>query len=223
MPKKRIKELPAFQRPRERLRELGPQNLSTAELLAILLSSGTKKHNVLSLSKQILKTYPLEQLANTSVNEIKKISGMGEVKAGKISAAIELGRRTMGNGKRITIRSIDDVVREVADIRDQSKEHLVALYLNARNELILKQTIAVGSLNQNIIEPRDVFADALKNPCAAVVLVHNHPSGDSEPSDQDVIFTSKLIEAGKLLGIELLDHIVVARDNETSLKASNLI
>lgn len=223
MPKRRIKELPSFQRPRERLQELGPQNLTTAELLAILLSSGTRKLNVLSLSRLILKRYPIEVMADTSVNELKKIYGMGEVKAGKIVAALELGKRSLGNGRKTSIRSVEDVVREVNDIRDQNKEHLIALYLNARNELILKQTIAIGTLNQNIIQPRDVFADALKNPCAAVVLIHNHPSGDPEPSDQDIIFTKKLIEAGKLLGIEILDHIVVARDGEASLKASNLI
>lgn len=223
MPKRRIKELPAFQRPRERLTELGPQNLSTAELLAILLSSGTKKQNVLSLSKAILKKYPIELLSMASVAELKKIFGMGEVKAGKIVAAIELGKRSMGDGRKTAIQSINDVAREASDIRNQSKEHLVALYLNARNELILKQTIAIGSLNQNIIEPRDVFADALKNPCAAVVLIHNHPSGDPTPSDQDIIFTSKLIEVGKLLGIDVLDHVIVAKDGEASLKAQNLI
>jgi DNA repair protein RadC len=167
--------------------------------------------------------YPIEVLADTSVNELKKIFGMGEVKAGKIVAAFELGKRSLGNGRKTSIRSVEDVVREVNDIRDQNKEHLIALYLNARNELIMKQTIAIGTLNQNIIQPRDVFADALKNPCAAVVLIHNHPSGDPEPSDQDIIFTKKLIEAGKLLGIEILDHIVVARDGDASLKASNLI
>lgn len=221
--KRRMKELPKYERPRERLSELGPQNLSSAELLAILLSSGTKKHNVLSVSKAILKKFPNEKLANVGLNELKKIDGLGEVKAGKIIAALELGRRSYSNGARKAIHSLTDVLTYVHDLRGERREHLVALYLNARNELISKQTIGVGTLNQNIIEPRDVFAEALKTPCASIVLVHNHPSGDAEPSDQDIAFTKKLAEAGKMLGIEILDHIIVSDTSECSLKSRNLM
>lgn len=218
-----MKELPKYERPRERLLELGPQNLSSAELIAILLSSGTKKHNVLSVSKAILKKYPSEKLSEIGLNELKKIDGLGEVKAGKIIAAVELGRRSYSNGTRKQIKSLTDILVYVHDIRNERREHLVAIYLNARNEVISKQTIAVGTLNQNIIEPRDVFAEALKTPCASIVLVHNHPSGESEPSDQDIVFTKKLSEVGKMLGIEILDHIIVSETSECSLKRRELM
>jgi len=218
-----VSKLPTFKRPREKLKELGPQNLSSEELLAIILSTGTKKHNVISLSKVLLKKFPVEYLSRITMEQLTKVDGMGEVKAGKVLAAIELGMRSVGETRKISIKSVEDVVREVHDIRNQNKEHLVALYLNARNELLLKQTIAIGTLNQNIIEPRDVFADALRNPCAAVVLAHNHPSGDSAPSDQDILFTKKLQQAGDLLGIKVLDHIIVAEKESTSLKSMNLM
>jgi DNA repair protein RadC len=189
----------------------------------LLLSFRTKKHNVISLSKTILKKFPLLRLAETTVAELKKVDGMGEVKAGKVLAAIELGRRSIEHESRLAIHSMNDVLLHVHDIRREHREHLVALYLNARNELIAKHTIAVGSLNQNVIEPRDVFAEALKAPCASIILVHNHPSGDAEPSDQDIHFTKNLMQAGKLLGIEILDHIVVSENGECSLKSQNLV
>jgi len=209
--RKKIRDFPKSTRPRERLAAIGVQNLTLVELLAVILSSGTKRGNVLSLARKILKTFPLNELSKAQIDDLTKIKGVGQVKAGKILASLEFGRRAVGESPAKKLRTPEDAVREVDDIRAKSREYLVALYLNARHELIKKQTITIGGLNKNLIEPRDVFGQALALPCASIILVHNHPSGDPSPSKDDKVLTKTLVKAGELLGIKIVDHIIVSK------------
>lgn len=221
--KRTIKQLPKTKQPRERLLNMGAENLTSQELLAILLSSGTKRKNVLSVAKGLLKQFPLSTLHSISLSELSKVSGVGKVKAGKIAAAIELGKRA-GNSKGLhQVLTPKDVIAEVKEIATKSQEYLIALYLNARHELQLKQTISVGTLNQAIIEPRDIFFYALTLPSSFIILVHNHPSNNSTPSQGDIAFTKRIIDASNLLGIKMIDHIIVTKDNYASFKEEQLL
>jgi len=223
MTKSTIRDLAKTKQPRERLSSFGVENLDEAELLAILLSSGTREKNVLNLAREILKKFPLRTLRTYSIKELVQIDGIGPVKAGKILAAIELGKRSLGTQSLHQLLVPPDVVREVKDITNKSQEHLLALYLNARHELIQKQIICIGTLNQVIIEPRDIFSYALLLPSPLIILVHNHPSGDPTPSDPDISFTKRLVDAGKLLGIKIVDHIIVTKDNYASFRERKLL
>lgn len=223
MPKRSMKDLPRTDQPRERMIAMGVENLTDAELLAILLASGTKKKNVLSVAKEILKEFPKRKLSEVTFDELIRIDGVAEVKAGKLLAAFELGKRIHTPHTNNQILTPLDVISEIKDITTKSQEHLVALYLNARHELLQKQTISVGTLNQVIIEPRDIFSYALLLPSLFIILVHNHPSQDPSPSPQDRSFTKRLVEAGKLLGIQIIDHIVVTKEKYTSFKEEKLM
>lgn len=216
--RKRIADLLPSQRPREKLTLFGITNLTNEELLAILLGFGTKNHNVLSVAKIILKTYPLKKLSNLTITDFSSIKGIGGVQAGKILAAVELGKRIFDGTASNKLLSPQDVVREVGELRVKSQEHLVGLYLNARHELIEKYTISIGGLNKNIIEPREVFRQAIVLPSPFLVLVHNHPSGDVSPSEDDILFTKQLIKAGKLLGCRIIDHIIVSEKDYFSFR-----
>ncbi len=218
-----IKDLPKTQQPRERLDTLGVSNLTEAELLAILLSSGTKKKNVLSVAKQVLNQFPLKGLLSTTLKDLAKVDGIGKVKAGKILAGIELGKRALGSTSLHLVLTPKEVLHEVKDICTKSQEHLIALYLNARHELLQKQTISIGSLNQAVIEPRDIFSYALLLPSPFIILVHNHPSGDATASDADIRFTKRLVEAGNLLGIKIIDHIIVTAKDYSSFKEAQIL
>lgn len=221
--RKRIADIPKIQRPRERFVSLGRENLTNVELLAIILGSGTKNTNVISLARGILKKYPLTKLSNTPLTELINTHGIGEIQAIKILAGIELGLRSSRNSLTKMIKTPQDVYIETYDIREKSREHLVALYLNARYELIHKQTISIGGLNKIVIEPRDVFSEALKNPCAYIILVHNHPSNDTSASQDDISFTNRVIQAGNLLGISIIDHIIVGSKDYYSMKENGHI
>jgi len=218
----KIKDFPRIKRPRERLAAVGIQNLTKVELLAIILSSGTKHGNVLSLARKILKTFPLKELSGIQISDLTKIKGVGQVKAGKILASLELGGRAVGGSVK-QLLTPQDVLGEVDDIKSKNREYLVALYLNARHNLLKKQTISIGNLNQSFLEPRDVFAPALILPCSFIILAHNHPSGDSSPSMDDKTLTKHLFKAGELLGIKLVDHIIVSKNDYFSFKEAKLL
>jgi DNA repair protein RadC len=220
---KTIRDLARTRQPRARLEAHGVQNLTEPELLALILSSGTKKKHVLSVANALLKKFPLSELHSTSIAELTTVDGIGDVKAGKIAAGFELGKRAMNSSTMSKMLSPKDVIREVKDICNKSQEHLIALYLNARHELLQKQTISIGTLNQAIIEPRDIFFYALTLPSPFIILVHNHPSNSPAASEADIQFTKRLIEAGKLLGIKIIDHIIVTKDDYSSLKESGLL
>lgn len=210
MGKKRIKDLPLSERPREKLLAKGSTALSEGELLAILLGNGTAKQNALQLANAILKKFTLSTLSGHA-SDLKKIPGVGKTKLSRILAAVELGERLFAKKSlKNTIQSTEDILREVEDIAGKKQEHLRVLYLNARHELIQKEIIAIGNVNVLGIEMKEVFSPALLTPCVSIVVIHNHPSGDPTPSDADIQFTHKLHEAGKLLGIVLFDHVIVS-------------
>lgn len=217
-----IKDVPKSDRPRERLIQVGPQALSNQELIAILLSSGTKGASALSLATRILMNFEgLALLKDATIEELTSIKGIGEVKAITLLAAIELGKRieTYKAGDRYIIRSPEDGANYLmAEMRNLKQEHFVALYLNTKNQVIHRQTIFIGSLNSSIVHPREVFKEAIKRSAASIICAHNHPSGDPTPSNEDIHVTKRLHESGKVLGIELLDHLIIGDHKYISLK-----
>ncbi len=221
--RKKIRDFPRSKRPRERLLAIGVSNLTAVELLAIILGFGTRQANVVNLARKILKKFPLKELMRTRISDLVSIKGVGKIQAGKILASLELGRRAIEEYPAKRLFTPEDAVREVDDIRTKSREYLVALYLNARHELVKKQTITIGGLNKNLAEPRDVFGQALTLPCAFIILVHNHPSADPTPSEDDKVFTKNLVKAGKLLGVKLVDHIIVCPKDYFSFREAKLL
>lgn len=209
--KRGVKDLPVDARPREKLLAKGSENLSDEDILAILLGTGSAKRNVLKVSQSLLKDFPVRKLADISFSKLSGVSGVGKVKALRIMAALELGRRVFVplSLTSVTIRSAQDAISQVRDIIDRKQEYLVVLYLNARHELIQKEVIGKGSLNNMLITPREVFAPALTAPCASIIIIHNHPSGDPTPSDADIKFTAQIQAAGVLMGVSMLDHLIV--------------
>lgn len=219
----KIKNLPACDRPREKLEKYGTDKLSDAELLAILLRSGLGGLNVLELSKKILKAFPKEKLLNAKVADLKSIHGLGTAKAAEIVACLELGRRLLKDKQQELILSPKDVWDSLKDIRGHKKEHFVVFYLDTRNQKIEQEVISVGTLNASLVHPREVFEPAVKHLAAQIIVAHNHPSGNPEPSADDLALTKRLVEAGKIMGIELLDHVIVTNMAWVSLKEESKI
>lgn len=219
----KLKDLPKIERPREKLEKYGPDRLSHSELLAILLRTGAKGVNVIELSNKVLKKFSGAGLTKATVRELKETFGLGVAKACEIAACFELGRRLLQNKQSALLLSPKDVWDELKDIRDHKKEHFVVFFLDVRNQEIKREIISVGTLNANLVHPREVFESAIQHFAAQVIVAHNHPSGDSEPSAEDVDITKRLTEAGKILGIEVIDHVVVARDGFASFKEKGFI
>lgn len=219
----KIKDLPKTDRPREKLEKYGPERLSDSELLAILLRTGSEGINVVELSSKILRKFSGAGLAKASVKELKNTFGLGSAKACEIVACYELGRRHLQNKQSVLLISPKDVWNELKDIRDHKKEHFVIFFLDSRNQEIKREIISVGSLNANLVHPREVFEPAIRHLAAQVIIAHNHPSGDPEPSEGDSIITQNLVEAGKLLDIEIIDHIIVASKKFYSYRENKLI
>lgn len=218
----KIKDLPKVDRPREKLIKYGPEKLSNSELLAILLGTGIKGINVVELSNRILKKFTGNSLAKANIKDLKDTLGLGEAKACEIVACFELGKRLLKEKKTELILSPEDVWEQLKDIRDHKKEHFVIFYLDTRNQEITREVISVGSLNANLVHPREVFEPAVKNLAAQIIIAHNHPSGNTEPSEEDLEITKKLVESGDILGIGIVDHIIVAKDCYLSMKAEGL-
>ncbi len=217
-----IRDFPQDERPRERFIQNGPQSLSNHELIAILLRTGTKEESVLQLSNRLLTHFEgLRQLKAATLEEMTEIKGIGSAKAIQILAAVEIGRRiaNINYTDRYVIRSPEDGAKYVMnDMRFLTQEHFVCLYLNTKNQVIHKQTIFIGSLNASIVHPREVFREALKRSAASVIALHNHPSGDPTPSREDIEVTKRLVECGKIIGIDLLDHLIIGENKFVSLK-----
>jgi DNA repair protein RadC len=216
----KIKDLPTIERPREKLSKYGPEKLSNVELLAILLRTGTKELNVLKLSKKVLEKFGDGLSSNVSLEELKTIHGLGEVKASEIIACFELGKRLLKDKKTSIILSARNVWERMEDIRNSKKEHFVIFYLDSRSQEIEREIISVGTLNESLVHPREVFESAVKNNAASIIVAHNHPSGDLEPSDDDVEITKKLIHAGKILGIEVISHVIVTKAGQREISIS---
>ncbi|MFB4210779.1 DNA repair protein RadC [Shouchella sp. JSM 1781072] len=223
-----IRDVPLQERPRERFLREGAKALSNQEILAIMLRTGTKHYSALHVASTLLSTYKtLTALSEASLEEMKLVKGIGETKAIELSAAIELGKRILreGKGEKRVVSSPDDAVQLVVDdLVGIHQEHFVVLYLNTKNYVIKQKTVFIGSLNASIVHPREVFKEALRTSSAAVICLHNHPSGDPSPSPEDISVTKRLYEAGKILGITLLDHIIIGDEaNFISLKERGFI
>lgn len=222
-----IKDYPLQERPRERLLLDGPDTLSNYELLAILLRTGTKQMSAIQLSHHILQHFEgLRHLKDASIGELKEINGIGPAKAVELIAAIEIGKRIsrLQFEERYTIRSPEDGARYLMDeLRFLHQEHFVCLYLNTKNQVLHKKTVFIGSLNTSIVHPREVFKEGLKRSCASIICFHNHPSGDPAPSREDIEVTKRLVECGKMLGIEVLDHIIIGDQKYVSLKEKGYV
>ena len=221
--KKTIKELPKIERPREKLMQYGPEKLSNSELLAILLRSGKKGENVVELANKILKRFRKDELPNLTFNDLKDYSGLGPAKACEIVACFELGKRLLKDKKAEIYLKPKEIWEELKDLRDLKKEHFVIFYLDSRNQEIKREIISIGSLNANLVHPREVFEPAVRHLAAQVILAHNHPSGDPEPSEDDLEITKQLTESGKILGIKVIDHIIITKTGFISFKEKNLI
>jgi len=220
----KIKDIPDDLLPREKAKKYGLNSLSDAEVLAILLGSGTKDLNVLGLANLILKNRDLKDLQNLKLEELTKIKGIGEVKALQILAIGELIRRSLeDNDKSIVFNSPNDVYQYIKDLRKSKQEKMLALYTNTSNELLGVETVAIGSLNILSVKPRDIFIYALKYNAYGIIIVHNHPNGSSNPSEEDINFTNSIKNLASELGFEILDHLIIGRKDYFSFLNNGLI
>lgn len=215
----RIKDTARVDRPREKLFTKGAGHLKNSELLAILLRTGTKEKSAVELARYILSRFKKNSIAEADVEELSQISGLGKAKATEIVAAFELGRRFLKDKKAKIYLTPRDVWSELKDIRDNKKEHFVIFFLDTRSQEIKREVISVGTLDASLVHPREVFEPAIRHSAAQVMVAHNHPSGDLNPSSEDIEITERLKKAGEILGIELIDHIVVTQNNFKSLSS----
>lgn len=210
----RIKDLPEEERPREKLIKYGPDILSEAELLAIVLNVGTKKEEVFSMASRLLKEYGKNAvISQIDPRKFERDLKIPLVKACQIIACFELGRRFFKkvNGKNIIIKTAKQAHEHLKDMGDLQKEHLRGIYLNSRHRVVHEEVISIGSLTASIVHPREIFKPAIENGAVAVIIAHNHPSGDKKPTKEDIAITKQLAEAGRILGIDLLDHLIITK------------
>ncbi len=225
--KMKIRDLPSEERPRERMILWGAEALSDIELLAILIGSGTAKEGVLQLSQRLISEYGgLHSLFQTGLARLQKASGLGPAKACMLTACFELSKRLSSQQRTLksNIRTPEDVAGIfMSKMRYLKQEHLKALYMDIKNRLLDQRTISIGTLDSSIIHPRDIFRHAVDLPCAAIILVHNHPTGDPSPSQEDIQVTKRVIKSGEIMGIPLLDHIIIGDGRYISLKEKHFL
>jgi DNA repair protein RadC len=223
--------LPKSERPRERLEKLGADSLSAQELLALILGRGVRGKSVSMTAQKLLSCFgSLEGIMNASLEDLQSVRGLGLAKASQLKACFEIARRVftkseiIEEGKQKEIASAKEIYKLIkSKISSYTKEHLVVLSFDSRNKFLGMDTVSVGILNANLIHPRETFDTAIRRHAAHIVVAHNHPSGDPEPSEDDLEITKRLIEAGKILGIEVVDHIVVTKESFFSFKEKELI
>lgn len=208
-------------KPREKLEKKGIAALTNKELVMLILGSGIKGRDVAQQSADILKLLDTEG-GNVSIEKLKNVEGIGTAKAGQILAAFELAKRYLFKQSK-KIQNVDDILKLVEDIRDKKQEHFISLTLSGASLLIEKRVVFKGTVNNSIVHPREVFADALTDRAAGIIFVHNHPADDPDPSQADIEITKQLCEAGKLLGIKVIDHIIVNQDNYFSFESAGLL
>jgi DNA repair protein RadC len=222
-----IHDLPLSERPRERLLKLGPEALSSQEILALILGRGIAGESVMVTAQRLLSEFGnLKGIANASVEELSKVKGIGIAKAAQIKASFELSKRIdedlLYEKKRVkTPEQVLSLVK--AKLKGKKKEHFLALLLDTRNQLIGISNVSVGSLDTNIVHPREVFKEAISSSASSCIFVHNHPSGDPTPSEDDMELTKRLAKAGEIVGIDVLDHIIVTDNDFISLKERGII
>ena len=222
----RILDMQKEDRPRERLVKKGPASLSDSELLAIILRTGSRKENVLNLSQRILNQYNFKQLSRINLTQLMKVHGIKESKAAQISACFEIARRLESRTEEIKpkINSPEDVYRLIYPrLREEKKEIFIEICLDTKNQVIKEETISIGSLNANVVHPREVFRTALAESAAHIIVAHNHPSGDPAPSREDIEITRKLVETGSIMGITVLDHVIIGDGRHFSMKEAGHI
>lgn len=217
-----LRDLPREDRPRERMLQFGARILSNSELIAILLRTGTVAESAIGLAQRVLKEAGgIRGLVDMSTAQLTAIKGIGNAKALQLQAGIELGRRLAQSelDPAFIVRSPEDVARYVMeDLRYLQKEHFVCLFLNTKNHVIARETLSIGSLNASIVHPREVFRAAIQRGSASLICIHNHPSGDPTPSPEDIDMTHRLVQAGQVIGIEVLDHLIIGDQKYVSLK-----
>jgi DNA repair protein RadC len=217
-----IRDLPAGERPRERMDQYGPEALSNSELLAIVLRVGSRGESAVRLGERLLSEFEgLAGIARARIPQLSALPGMGLAKAAQVKAAFELGKRlaTSVDEARAVVRGAADVVALVREeLRLREQECLAAVFLDARNQVLRMRILTVGTLTGSPAHPREVFKEALAQGCASVILCHNHPSGDPTPSRDDVALTARMVKAGEVMGIPVLDHIIIGGGRYVSLK-----
>jgi DNA repair protein RadC len=218
---KTINELYKHDRPREKLLAKGAGALKPYELLAILLGSGTQGKDVIRLSKEIVKLLD-EEFESLTLNRLLAIHGLGQAKAMQILSSLELSRRYLIK-QNIKITSAEDVHRELQEYTHKKQEYFLVITLDGASHIIEKRIISIGTLNQSLVHPREVFADAISDRAAGIIIAHNHPSGQLEPSIEDKRVTKRLKEVGTIMGIELLDHVILSKNGYLSLREEGLI
>ncbi|MEI7812562.1 MAG: DNA repair protein RadC [Ignavibacteria bacterium] len=224
----KIKDMPLDERPREKLILRGSQSLSDSELIAILLRTGSRGNSAIQLAHDLIAKYcSLGVLASASVSALTKCKGIGKDKAAMISAAFEISRRVHLENRSLhnkKITSPNDIGQLfIPLLRDEIKEHFIVVCLNSANRIIKHEIISIGNLNSSIVHPRETFKVAIDNNSANIILVHNHPSGNPEPSAEDISITRKLVEAGKILDIQIFDHVIVACNQFVSFVEKRLL
>ena len=223
-----VHDLPKQERPRERLQKLGPEALSSQELLALIIGRGIPKKSVMTIALELLEKFRnVKAIGQATLEELSQIKGIGIAKAAQIKACFELGKREDLDPEDLVpfdIKNPETVVKAIrTSIKDKAKEHFKLILLNTRNKIIGLSTISIGTLTTSLVHPREVFKDAIVHSAASVVLAHNHPSGDPEPSEDDLKITKKLVESGKILGIEVIDHIIIGKNNFYSFREKGII
>lgn len=224
----KVKDLPHDDRPREKLLFRGAQSLSDAELIAILLRTGQKGKSVIDMAREIINKYGnLASLASKTIGSLTEIKGIGKDKAATLLAAFEISRRVLFQSKWFSTKKIT-TPQDVAEIfipilRDEVKEHFIVICLNTANKIIKFEKISTGNLNSSVVHPREIFKVALDNSAKSIILLHNHPSGNPEPSNEDIGITKKMVESGKILDIPVFDHIIIAGEKFTSLVEKKII
>jgi len=218
---KSIKNIPEFDRPREKMVSKGVKSLSNEELLMVILGRGMKGRDVRVLAKEILKEV---EKAPDKINleNLKNIQGIGLAKGAQILASFEFAKRYLIK-EGVKIRNTDDALKQVSDIRNKSQEHFITLTLNGASTLIEKRTVFIGTVNKSIVHPREIFADAISDRASGIIFVHNHPMDDPKPSKEDIAITKRLCEVAKIVGIQVIDHIIVSKDDYFSFQAEGLL
>lgn len=213
----RLKNLPSIDLPREKLEKYGADKLKDSELLAILLGVGTKGTNVIELAKKILAKWKDKGLGNATMQELSEVHGIGKAKASEIVACFELGKRLLKDKQTSIVLSPKDVWERMEDVRNSRKEHFVVFYLDSRSQEIKREIISIGTLNESLVHPREIFESAVKNNVASIIVAHNHPSGSLEASQDDIEITKKLMHASKIMDISLIDHVIVTSAGYVSI------
>ena len=217
-----IHDMPAEDKPREKLMAQGAEAMTVQELLALVLVTGTAKEEILGLSQRLIRSYGEKSiLSERDPKQLSESADIPIVKACQIVAVGELGRRAFDQAASgfTVVRNAKDVYEYLSDMRTLSKENFRGLFLNSHNRIIRDEVISIGTVNSNIIHPREVFRPGIESNAVAVILAHNHPSGESTPSAEDVTITAQLVQAGKILGIAVLDHVIITKDAFTSVSA----